>query len=247
MAKEFDIKSEGMIDLALLLQQINDVALPFAMQNTLNDVARDVKMKTLLKSANAEFSVRRPTFFRANSGYKSHKAKEFGYNINRLRAEVGMTEAKKPFDKATSQVGNQETATPIKRSINPLGEKPQTSGNIDVLSKKPEIYDSSTGNGEHAYLRAIQRAQSRGAGVIFAKGERGTLRKVNYMKKRKPTKSNPLKYSIETTPIASYLKGGFVKLAVKRPFLTNAVAMSMTDVQAIFEKNATKQFERLRK
>lgn len=246
MAKEFDIKAEGMVDLALLLQQINDVALPFAMQNTLNDIARDVKTKALTKSANAHFSVRRPTFFRANSGYKSYKAKDFGYNINRLRAEVGMTEAKKAYDKATEQIGSQETASPIKRSINPLGEKPLTSVDIDILSKKPEIYDSSINTGEHAYFRAVQRAQSRGSGVIFARGGRGTLRKVNSIKKRKPTKADPRKYIIKTTPIASYLKGGFVKLSTRRPFLTGAVAMSMGNVQSIFEKNARKQFERLR-
>jgi hypothetical protein len=248
MTKGFDIKAEGVIDLALLLQRINDVALPFAMQNTLNEVARDTKMRNLAKSVNAEFRMRKSSFFRANSGYKAYKAKDFGYNINRLKSEVGIVGAKKAYDKATSQVGNQETATPIKRSINPLGEKPQTSSNIDILSKKPEIYDSSKANNEpFAYLRAIQRAKSRKAGVIFAKYGRGTLRRVDRIERRKPTKANPYKYRIKTTPIASYIKDGFVSLVKERPFLTNAVNLSLQNVQAIFEKNAQKQFERLRK
>jgi hypothetical protein len=246
MAKTFDIRSKELIDLTLLLQQINDVALPFAMQNTLNDVARDVKIKTLLKSANKHFNVRRASFFRANSGYKAYKAKEFGYNINKLKAEVGIIAANKPHDKATEQVGHQETAKPIKRSINPLGEKPQTQDVIDILNKKPEIYDSSK-DGNSTFLVSIRRAKLRNTGIIFAKYGRGTVRRVDYIKRRKPTKSHPYKYSIQTTPIASYIHSGFVSLTKERPFLTNAVALSMENVQSIFEKNAKKQFERLRK
>ncbi|MFA5299675.1 MAG: hypothetical protein WC389_15940 [Lutibacter sp.] len=246
--KAFDIKSEGLIDLALLLQQINDVALPFAMQNTLNEVARDTKMKNLAKSINEQFRMRRSSFFRANSGYKAYKAKDFGYNINKLKSEVGIVGAKKEHDKATSQVGNQETAKPIKRSINPLGEKLQTADNIDILGKKPEIYDSSKDSiTPFAYLRSIQRAQRRGAGIIFAKYGRGTVRRVDKFERKKPTKYNPYKYRIKTTPIASYIKDGYVSLVRERPFLTNAVNLSLQNVQSIFEKNAQKQFERLRK
>jgi hypothetical protein len=250
MSGYFDIKSNELIDLALILQQLNDVSLSFAVQNTLNDVARKAKTESLMRSAKNEFNVQRPAFFKANSGYKPHYAKEFGYNINKLKAEVGITAANKPHDKATEQIGSQETASPIKRSINPLGEKPQTQGNIDVLSKKPEIYDSTAMHAEGnslAFLRTILKAKSKGSGIIFAKSGRGTLRKINYVKTRRPTKADPRKYSIKTTPIASYIHSGSVKLRKERPFLTNAVAMSLQEVQAIFEKRSKEQIERLQK
>lgn len=243
----FYIKTEEITDLALRLQKINDVALPFAVQNTLNEIAGTVKINTLQKSAAKEFDVQRPTFFKANSGYKAYKAKDFNYNLNKIKSQVGMTAANKAHDKATEQIGSQETATPIKRSINPLGSKPQTKSVIDILSKKPEIYDSSSGSNPVTFLRTLQRAKSRGSGVIFAKGNRGALRQIKRFDRRKPTKGNPRKYTIETKPIASYIKSGYVKLNVKRPFLTNAIVTALMDVQTVFEEKAKYQIERAMK
>jgi len=241
MAKAFYVKTDELVNLSLALQRINDVALPFAVQNTLNAIARDVKINTLKESANEEFDVKKRTFFTANSGYKAYKAKDFGYNINRLKAEVGMIQARKPYDKATEQIGHQETATPIDRSINPLGDKPKSKAVIDLLSKKPEIYE---GGSPQEFIRTISRADQRKAGVIFKKGNRGTLRKVS-IKKRKPTKKNPFKYTIKTTPIASYIKGGKVKLKKRRPFLTGAVIKSMNaNVETFFKAKVEDQIKR---
>ena len=242
MAKDFFIKTDDLVNLTLALQNINDVALPFAVQNTLNRVARDVKINTLTDTTSKHFKLKKKAFFKANSGFKSHKAKEVNYNINRLKAEVGIIEARKPFDKATEQVGHQETAKPIDRSINPLGSKPKSKGIIDILSKKPEIYEA--GNSDK-FIQTIGRAKRRGSGVIFKKGNRGTLRKINTFKRRKPTKRNPFRYLIKTTPVASYIKGGEVKLTKRRPFLTEAVEKSMNSkLEKIFKEQAEDQVKR---
>lgn len=248
MSKHFYIKTNELTKLALKLQRINDVALPFAVQNTLNRTARDVKVNSLLQTTNRLFTIRKRTFFKANSGYRTYKAKKFGYNINRLRAEVGIIKSAKPHDKATEQVGHQETAQKIKRSINPLGEKPKSKSTIDILSKKPEVYDSQSNNEEFAYIRTIERAKRKNTGVIFAKGRRGALRRVDKLQKRKPTKKNPYKYAIKTTPIASYKKGGYVILRKERHFLTDAVKLSRDKViEKFFIEEANKQFERVMK
>jgi hypothetical protein len=73
--KFFDIKSKELVDFTLKLQKINDVALPFAVQNTLNEIVRNVKIRTLPDTTEEVFDVKRRTFFTANSAYKSYKAR----------------------------------------------------------------------------------------------------------------------------------------------------------------------------
>lgn len=245
MSRQFYIQTKELTDLTLKLQQINDVALAFAVQNTLNRVARDVKVNSLQQTTNRLFTIRKRTFFKANSGFKTYKAKQFGYNINRLKSEVGIIKSRKPNEKATEQVGHQQTAKKIKRSINPLGDKTQTKSNINILSKKPEVYDSQKDTGEFVYLRKIQTAKRRNSGIIFSKGGRGALHKVNKITKRRPTKRNPNKFIIKTTPIASYIKHGQVKLRKERPFLNDAVKLSTNKLmEQIFIEEANKQIER---
>jgi hypothetical protein len=242
MAKAFYIKTDELVNLSLALQRINDVALPFAVQNTSNIMAKIVKKDILIESANEQFDVKRKGFFKGNSGYKAYKAKDFGYNINKLKAEVGMVEARKPYDKATTQIGHQETATPIDRSINPLGNKPKPKSVIDLLSAKPEVYEA--GNVKE-YLKTVSSAYKRKAGVIMKKGNRGAVRKITTLKKRKPTKKNPYQYLIRSKAIASYIKEGKVKLKKRRPFLTLAVNTALDkNLEKIFINQAEDQIKR---
>lgn len=248
---DFSITSNELIDFTLSLQKINDVALPFAVQEALNETVKDVKKRTLAETTNSMFDVKRKGFFKANSGFQSFNAKQFGYNINKMHADVGITKNQKPNETATEQVGNQQTATPIKRSINPLGNKPKSTDTINILSKKPEFYDSSQnyseGNGLH-FLRTVQKAKRRGAGIVIHNGRKGVLNKIGPIRQRKPTKADPRKYTSKLTPIASYLKDGSVKLTKHAPFLNNAAEQSVKQVMnENFIKAAERQIERAMK
>jgi len=245
---KFYVKSEQLLNYTLALQKINDIALPIAVQNSLNAVARDIKKRTLKKITEQQFDINKKTFFQANSGYKTNGAKDFNYNVNKLKAEIGITKGRKSKETATEQVGNQQTATPIKRSINPLGTKPQTKANIDILSQKPEVYDSSQSYSEgnsNAYIRKAQKAYRNKSGLLIKNGKRGALNKVMSIKSRKPTKKDPRKMLVNVKPIASYIKDGHVKLKKRRAFLNDAAAMSMNDVVGKeFIKEARKQIDR---
>lgn len=249
MSKAFSIKSENLIDLTLSLQKINDVALPIALQFSLNQVARDAKTKYLAKTTGQMFDIKRRNFFKANSGYKTHKAKEFNYNVNRLKAEVGITKGRDAREKATEQVGSQQTAKDIKRSINPLGTKPQTKAVIDLLSKKPEVYDFAEHGGfkPEVYFRKVGRAKKRNAPFLRKNSNRGTLHRVKSMKRFKAGKRKG-RINIKLQPIASYIKGGHVKLMKKKPFLNEAAFKSMVDImEKTFRKEAQIQVERAMK
>ena len=243
---QFFVNTEELVNYTLALQKINDVALPFAVQNTLNRVAMDVKKRTLKISTQKEFDVKKKTFFTANSGYKSHKAKEFGYNINKLKAEVGITKGRNPNDTATEQVGNQQTATDIKRSINPLGNKPKRKDVIDILSKKPEIYQNQGSFDAGKYYLAVASAKKRGAPLLRknTSGDRGSLGIVKSFKRiKKGKKAGRLQVNIK--PIASYISKGYVRLKHTHPFLNNAVIQSSKErMEDVFIKEAQKQIER---
>ncbi|MDX5583645.1 MAG: hypothetical protein QNK20_01755 [Aureibaculum sp.] len=247
---KFYVDSEQLLNYTLKLQKINDVALPIALQNTLNSVAADVKKRTLKISTEEQFKIKKKTFFNANSGYVGHKAKDFNYNINKLKAEVGIIKGKKAKEKATEQVGNQQTATSIKRSINPLGNKPKTKAIIDILSKKPEVYQNETsGFNPGSYYRKLARANKNKTPFLY-KNSSGTRGSVGIVKSFRRLKSGKKKGRIAANiqPIASYKKGGTVKLRKKRPFLDNAVKKSVKEMmESNFIKEAEKQVQRVLK
>jgi hypothetical protein len=249
MPKFLDIKSDELIDYTLKLQKINDVALPIAAQNTLNSVVVGVKFKYLDETTNKMFTIRKRTFFKANSRFTKHKAKEFGYNINRLNAQVGIIKSKKANEKATEQVGNQQTATNIKRSINPLSKKPVRKNVIDVLNKKPEIYSYSDEGGFNpkSYYKKAGRAKKRNAPFIVANRGRG---RVNMIKKMNRFKSGKRKgrINMKMLAIGSYIKDGEVKLTKRKPFLNRAAEIAMNNMlEKEFMKEADRQFKRVMK
>lgn len=68
------------------LKRLHRSDLPLAIRSTLNDMAFDVKQSTLLKSADKEFIIRNPSFFKRHSGVK----KATGFNLNSMKSEVGI-------------------------------------------------------------------------------------------------------------------------------------------------------------
>lgn len=255
--KVFDIQFDNVIDYVLALQDINDVALPFAAQSALNDVVFNAKRQSLNKVTNQMFNINKKTFFRANSDIKKNKAKDFGYNLNKISSEFGIVKSKNKFDKATEQVGNQQTAKKIDRSINPLGKvsksgtltkKPLSAADVDILKEKPLIYDSSINyrnvRGNRVWLSRAFQAMREKRGFIASNGKKGTLYKINSIKKRKPTKRNAHQFKISKTPLASYVKNGAVKLKTKHPFLKSSVDLSAKNMlESAFAKSANYQFK----
>lgn len=252
---DFSIKSKELINFTLGLQRINDIALPLSVQNSLNSVVRDTKQRTLDQVTNQMFDVNKKTFFKTHSAYKPYKAKQFNYNINKLKADVMITKGKNPKEKAAEQVAHQPTAKPIKRGINPLGNKPQKKAIIDILSKKPEFVEDREklrdgGRPVYNYIRAASRARRRKAPLVLlsSSGLTGSVNRVKTFRKRRPTKNNPNKSIIKMENIASYHKGGEVKLTKKYKFLDESLEKSAQEtLSKKFVEEAEKQFERILK
>lgn len=83
----FNINTQASVALLNRLEQLYRSALPLAIRGTLNAAAFDVKTRTLDESATKNFIRRSPTFFKRFSGVN----KATGWDINSMRAQVGMT------------------------------------------------------------------------------------------------------------------------------------------------------------
>lgn len=82
----FDVNTNASVVYAAKLEKLHRSAFPNAVREALNSVAFDVKQKSLLRSADAEFIRRQPNFFRANS--KVDMAR--GWDINSMVSTIGM-------------------------------------------------------------------------------------------------------------------------------------------------------------
>jgi hypothetical protein len=244
----FNIKSEELIDYTLALQKISTVALPFAVQNSFNDVVKDVKKKTLEQSTGEMFDVQKKNFFKANSGYEAHSPKDFNYNINKLKAGAGIIKSNKPNEKATEQLESHESNKTIKRSINPLGNRPQTTRVIDILSKKPEVveYSESNPNSNYTYIRGAARASKRNASLVITNANGvGHVYEVRKFNKRKPTKKDNRSAIIKLKTLATYHKDGTVQIRKRSLFMNNALMKSIDSTLInSFISNAEKQINK---
>lgn len=83
----FNVNTQACVVLVNKLEQLHKSAFPLAVRGTLNAAAFDVKTRTLDESATQNFIRRSTTFFKRFSGVN----RATGWNIESMRAEVGMT------------------------------------------------------------------------------------------------------------------------------------------------------------
>jgi hypothetical protein len=84
----FNVNTSASVDLVRKLGDVSRSAYPIAVRQTLNQAAFDVKQNTLEVSATNNFIRRSPNFFKRFSGVN----RAAGFDVNRMKAEVGMTD-----------------------------------------------------------------------------------------------------------------------------------------------------------
>lgn len=232
-----EFKGNSLLDFSCKLSKMHKAALPNAVRFSLNDAAKDVKFNTLQKHAKSEFDVRKPTFFKAFSGYKVAE----GYDIGKMKSTVGMIKGnpKNPKSKASTQIGEQQSAgnIPNKSYVRAIEQtnnkgllKPSYSKLVNI---KPIVSDSDF------FEKAVQSRKEKKP-LLVRKNNKGVLVKVRKISKKTAT-------PITTEPIANYQKNRTVKLKTKHPFLNNASIESGKKLNKFYVKNAKKQIERFAK
>lgn len=228
-------KGDKLIDFSHTLSKIHKSALPNAIRFSLNDSAKNVKFETLAKHANKQFDVKKPSFFRVFSKYTQAN----GWNINNMKATVGMIKSPDPKSVASTKIAQQQIAGTITdRAYIPAERQRNAKGLLTATYRKLRNIKPITASKEDYFEKVIEAKKTKKP-LLIRKNNKGILVKIKAIKKKQ---ANP----IITESIASYEKGRSVKLKRKRPFMNNAAIESGKKIDQYFAKNAKKQIERLR-
>ena len=234
-------KSDKLVGFSLKLAQIHRAALPNAIRNSLTEVAKDVKQKTLRKNADRVFDVKKRSFFSKFSGYKPAK----GFNISRMFSIAGMTASQDPKSKASAEIGAQEYAGSVKHKTYWASQKHKTSRGLTKKSYRDarNVKPITTQAGKSFFKDAV-RAKDSDKPLLIRKNGKGVLVKVKKIRKKKGVKH---KKELVTDVIAGYEKGRSINLKTRRPFLSNAAKESGRKLEQMFIKHAQKQIKRFTK
>lgn len=239
---QININTDAFVVMARKLEQIHRSSLPVAVRQTLNDAAFDVKGKTLQESANKNFIRRSPNFFKTFSGVN----KATGFNINAMKAEVGMTDQGKTSARAAiTHMDAQEQGGNIKGGGDYLKDARAGSNRRRVAQanyfKKGNLVTgafSRPGTAKSNFVAAASVALMQGKSM-FINTPRG-------------------KFLISVTAISAFTKTRGLKITTKilmmdrknvtinaTHFSSEAAAATMVKIPTFYQKEAEKQFNKI--
>lgn len=243
---ELDINTDAMVVYSRKLEQLSRSALPVAVRMTLNDAAFDVKQKTLQESAKKNFIQRAPTFFKVFSGVN----KASGFNINSMKAEVGMTaNGNQTAQTAVAHMQQQEIGGAIKDGLDYL--KAARSGSNRRRVKKGNYFDKSN-LVRGAFKRPNASAKSRFVAAAIVALQTGKLMKFK-------SAAGKTLFARVISMSSSLSKKKFGRLQIKTQILyedrqtvhikathfsREAAMITQKKMPDMYYKNAKKQFER---
>lgn len=91
MASLLNINTDAVVAYTNKLEKLHKSDLPIAIRNTLTKAALETKTKSLLSISSKTFTNRKKTFFKAKSRFKG----AVGFDINRMKATVGMVDIRR--------------------------------------------------------------------------------------------------------------------------------------------------------
>jgi hypothetical protein len=94
---KIDISSPDLAKTTARLRQLHYKHLPIAVRNTLNKVGNEMKTKTLQENFDKNFTVRRDTFLKSQTGYTQVPFNE--WKISRMKYEAGIMDTGKLVQK----------------------------------------------------------------------------------------------------------------------------------------------------
>jgi hypothetical protein len=256
-----NIDSDALQAYTKKLKSMHKSAFPNAVRETLSKAALNVKQQTMPKSAKKQFTQRSPNFFKANSSVDFAK----GYNVNQMKSVVGFVSTKLQLGKnnyAIKDLEQQEYGGRIKRrAFIPMsrartGNNPNK--NVKLINRLENIDFSnvikanrrrSQGKAikikskKQAFIRAAIMAKKLHGDEAYVLGNnkagKKTLSRIDSISTDLKTK----KIVIKRTPLYSFEKGRTVRVE-STSFMKRASFETQSNMEAIFIKEAQKQFER---
>lgn len=237
------------------LRKMHRSNFPVAVRQTLNDLAFDVKKNTLLESADHEFILRNPSFFKSHSGVEAAK----GWDIKAMKSEVGIIakgsevamelrkqefggKSKKPmiYVNAARAGNNKAKLVRMKNYINTKGvikgapnlarnDEPQFVANAVMAKKTGKLLFARTRSGT-----AIFEVNN----IRFGRNKSGTtnIGGRNYKWRGRDVK-------VKMTPLADYEQNRTITIKA-HPFLLPASEKTFRKSEQFFISRAKARFEK---
>jgi len=238
-----NIDNNAVVKFTNKLEQMRKHDLPVVINQTLNDTAFDVKIRTMPKHASGVFTERNKTFFRSTSRVK----KSSGFNINNQQSEVGFigTGTKKDSVEGLKEqehggtIGNRSFIATDGARVGKSNEKQVRAAN---RLKKIDFIDARKSKGrtkKQKFVAAAIKSKETGIPVLGNHVGKGGTRTVSRI--RRVTKSGG-KIKIARTVLYSYKKGRKVNIKPTH-FMKRASLESNLKMDNFFIKNAKKRIK----
>jgi hypothetical protein len=252
MAFQLNIGSEELVRFTDKLEGMNRKGVPFAIRNTLNTLAFDVKQKTLPDEFTKSFTIRSKGFVRAFSGV----SKAGGYRIDKMQAVVGMTSGKRggaPEQAGLDMKQQQLGGTIGGRTLIPLDTARSSKNNAKMVRKVNRIgsikgaYDTRDSRGKNNRQRFVKTAiyaiKKKGA-EAFVKHRRDDGKEILYRIKKGGSSIKTREFNLKVEPLYTIKDGRSVSVKGV-PFTKRAANTSMKRIHNIYKLEIKKQLDRL--
>ena len=224
---QLNINSDALVKFTNKLERIRKKSLPYAIRNTLNSIAFDVKTNTMLEQSEKDFTNRNKTFFKS----KSKVQKAIGLDIDKMESVVGFYTDKK--NQAVEDLEQQEHGGKIGgRSFIPLPTARVSNSNKKNVKKQYRL--------ENINILHKIRDRKHFYSVIYKVGHGKFIlyRNVLYVV------AEISGHKIKLTPLYSYKRGRSVNINKKTKFFEKSSLKSMLKSKKIYKKEIEKQIKR---
>jgi len=230
MQKTFNINSTAMVALTNRLEKINSVAMPLAVRGMLNDLAFDMKQKTIPDAFENRFTIRKKNFIKVGTSVvKVANTK----NISKMQSSAGLNNRGKRLEE------QEEGATVQNRTYIPLPGARVGENQNRLVSKRFWLNNIKPKQNKPIFKNQelVKAAFQVGKGGVLAYND--IIFEVR-------TITNKPRFFMKLSPIYSYKEGRSVRLE-KKPFMEPASEKTYNKADDFYTKNANYQFNRLKK
>ena len=239
---ELNVNTDAVVAFTNKLEKLHRAAFPVAVRTALNSAAFDMKKTTIQKSAAEEFTIRKATFFKANSRVELAK----GFDIKNMESAVGFKSNK--------------SSNSIQSAINDL-EQQEHGGKIE---DRDYIVTGKLWNQKDSGKSIRPNERLKGLNIIKTKNVAGKNEKEKFVKsvfhagvgghvlseyndKSYVWKVNSLKRTsdgnFKLTPLYSFKKGRDVNVDATH-FMSKATDMTTKKIEDFYIKAAEFQFKK---
>ncbi len=239
-----DVNNDEVVNFTNKLEKLHKSDYPIAVRGTLNDLAFDVKQKSLLRKVNKTFVTRSPGFFKKYSGVE----KATGFEVNKMHSKVGIVPGN---NIAAKNLEKQEKGGMVpKRSYIYMNQARVSRSHRKRVRKGNYLNDKNKVKGAPSVSRRSRASNFVAAAIVGLKFNKFVLHDTSTSKTAYLIKSISLtgkgrkrKANIRTVPIADYEYNRAVQLK-PMPFLLPASKESLKNAGKYYIKNAEKRFKK---